>query len=184
MGRRVAAVLPAAGIGAVDPEPLADRIAELRGCICDDHGRPERARSGLVGLFEQLSGSATPRSLDGRVHEALRILRAQPGQTVSLGELGRRVGLSPSRLNVLFVRDVGIPVRRYVRWLRDMVALSHLIAGESVTRAALESGFADSAHLSRTHKQLFSYTPSEFAESADHPPARDSGPDSDERHSL
>jgi AraC-like DNA-binding protein len=43
-----------------------------------------------------------------------------------------------------------------------MDALTQIVRGVSLTTAAHEAGFADSAHLSRTFKHMFGLTPSEL----------------------
>jgi len=40
-------------------------------------------------------------------------------------------------------------------WLRLMRAVERFAAGASLTDAAHEAGFADSAHLSRTFRRMF-----------------------------
>jgi AraC-like DNA-binding protein len=43
-----------------------------------------------------------------------------------------------------------------------MDALTQIVCGVSLTTAAHEAGFADSAHLSRTFKRMFGMTPSDL----------------------
>lgn len=50
-------------------------------------------------------------------------------------------------------------LRSYLLWLRINVAIEAAIAGASWTQAAHKAGFADSAHLSRTHKRMFGIEP-------------------------
>lgn len=63
--------------------------------------------------------------------------------------------LSPSRARHLFVEQTGIPFSAYVLWLRLERAVEGYAAGQSLTVAAHEAGFADSAHFSRTFKRTF-----------------------------
>ncbi|EUA12180.1 bacterial regulatory helix-turn-helix s, AraC family protein [Mycobacterium kansasii 732] len=75
-------------------------------------------------------------------------------------DLAARVGLSAGRLTHLFTAQTGLPMRRYVLWLRLITALRAVAAGNDLTAAAHSAGFADSAHLSRTCRAMFGLAPS------------------------
>jgi AraC-like DNA-binding protein len=75
-------------------------------------------------------------------------------------ELAAQIGLSASRLTHLFTEQVGIPLRRYVLWLRLRVAITRVQDGDDLTGAAHGAGFADSAHLTRTTREMFGLPPS------------------------
>ncbi len=77
------------------------------------------------------------------------------------------VGLSASRLSQLFAAELGLPLRAYVRWTRLRAAARRMQAGDSLTTAAAEAGFADSAHLSRTFQEMFGIAPSQVTRGAD-----------------
>ena len=53
------------------------------------------------------------------------------------------------------MEETGLPFRTYVLWLRVVRAVDAHTKGASLTEAAQEAGFADSAHLSRTFKRMF-----------------------------
>jgi AraC family transcriptional regulator len=55
----------------------------------------------------------------------------------------------------LFVEQTGLPFRTYLLWLRLTKAVESMAAGASLTEAAHEAGFADSAHFSRTFRRMF-----------------------------
>ena len=78
----------------------------------------------------------------------------------SLEGLARAVGLSPSRLMHVFTSSVGIPLRPYLAWLRVQRAAIEIVSGNSLTDAALASGFADAAHMSRTFRRMLGIPPS------------------------
>jgi AraC-like DNA-binding protein len=93
--------------------------------------------------------------LDARVRRALDAVDEQLVERVSARDLARRVSLSLSQLERLFAEQVGLSVRRLVRWRRLRLALVLALDGASLTEAAHAAGFADSAHLSRTVRELF-----------------------------
>jgi AraC-like DNA-binding protein len=96
---------------------------------------------------------------DARIAGILQFLRDAPHDYDSLETLAERAHLSPSRFQHLFKEQVGVPVRRYVLWQKMRRALDLAMAGESVTSAALSSGFADTAHLSRTVRAIMGVAP-------------------------
>ncbi len=108
--------------------------------------------------FERMRGNELS-FVDNRINAALAFLRDSPEAYDSIGALSARVHLSPSRFAHLFKKVVGVPVRRYVLWLKMRRALDLAIAGDSLTTAALSAGFADSAHLSRSVRGMMGVAP-------------------------
>ena len=108
--------------------------------------------------FDRMHGSE-PSFVDNRINTALAFLRDSPQAYDSIEALSARVHLSPSRFAHLFKKVVGVPVRRYVLWLKMRRALDLAIAGDSLTTAALSAGFADSAHLSRSVRAMMGVAP-------------------------
>ncbi|KFX69985.1 AraC family transcriptional regulator [Pseudomonas taeanensis MS-3] len=75
-------------------------------------------------------------------------------------ELAQLVHLSPTRFSHWFVKQTGLPLRSYRRWVRLIVALQHIASGDNLTQAAHSAGFADAAHFSHTFHSLFGIDPS------------------------
>ena len=78
-----------------------------------------------------------------------------------LAQLSREAGLSPRQMRHTFARDVGLPMRAYLRWRRLRRAIAAVEAGANLSTAAASGGFADSAHLSRVFREQFGITPSQ-----------------------
>lgn len=95
------------------------------------------------------------RELDPRIRRVLSWLQAIDGEAATVAEAARVACLSPSRFSHLFVEQVGLPFRTYLLWRRLMRAVSLVSRGESLTSAAHQAGFADSAHFSRTFHRMF-----------------------------
>jgi AraC-like DNA-binding protein len=95
---------------------------------------------------------------DPRLERALAALDQQLSGKVSAHALAQAAHVSLSQLERLFSHQLGLPVRRLVLWRRLRVALQLALAGSTLTEAAHGAGFADSAHFSRTMKQLFGVT--------------------------
>jgi AraC-like DNA-binding protein len=102
------------------------------------------------------------RQRDLRIERALAILKQNVLTPPTASELARSVGLSEGRLIHLFTQEMGLPIRRYVLWLRLREVVFALAESASMTQAAHAAGFADSAHMSRTFREMFGLPPSLF----------------------
>lgn len=105
------------------------------------------------------------RDLDPRIKRILDMLEDIPEKKISSSELAKWVNLSESRLCHFFRKEIGTTIRRYLLWLRLREAIKLILKGNSFTAAAHESGFSDSAHLSRTYRQMFGIPPSNLLKS-------------------
>lgn len=83
------------------------------------------------------------------------------GDELSLARLSQAAGLSPRQMRHTFARDVGLPMRAYVRWKRLWRAVKAVEQGASLSTAATAAGFADSAHLTRVFRAQFGMTPTQ-----------------------
>ncbi|MBV8034720.1 AraC family transcriptional regulator [Roseateles sp.] len=112
------------------------------------------------------AGVEPDEALDARLVRALDYIRRHIGRPLPLGEVAASVALSESRFRHLFVDGTGCSFRAYLLWLRINLAVEAVMAGASWTAAAHQAGFADSAHLSRTHKRMFGIEPSSMRPTA------------------
>ena len=80
-------------------------------------------------------------------------------EKIGVQQLADLAHLSPSRLQHRFARHTGMAVRPYLLWLRLLTAIAAIGRNTTLTDAALEAGFADSAHFSRTFRRRFGFAP-------------------------
>ena len=132
-------------------EPGAFDFDSLQAALADS----ERSLEALERTLRQLPRRALE---DARVERALSALDQQLSGKVSAQALAQAAHVSLSQLERLFANQLGLPVRRLVLWRRLRVALGLALGGSTLTEAAHGAGFADSAHFSRTMKQLFGVT--------------------------
>ena len=116
----------------------ADAQRELRGRL--DHGQGRLAQG---------------------ISAALADLAADPMTRMSQDELSRRLGLERTQALRLFKQSTGTTFRQFKRWTGLQHAARLIVAGALVRTAAMDAGFADTAHLTRTFKQCFGLTPSQ-----------------------
>lgn len=117
---------------------------------------------GIMKIIDESFVTHTKPGMDCRVVKiADKIKKDMPG-SINIEELSREVSLSGDRLIRLFREQTGLPLRRYLLWSRVRASAEYLKRGYSLTDAAHEAGFSDSAHMSRTFKENFGFTPSFF----------------------
>lgn len=131
-----------------DVERLADR---WRGFV--------PSRDDLRTLLVDVRASPE-RHVDPRLLRALDALELE-GATVA--EAAAKVDLSVSRLTHLATATLGAPPRTWRAWFKLRRAISETLFGSfTLTQAAHRAGFADSAHLTRTCKQLTGVRPAQM----------------------
>lgn len=114
----------------------------------------------LEPLLEPPGQIADSFHVDPRIERTVERIKRSPHDLLSAQQLAQEVGLSPSRLLALFKQHVGIPIRRYRLWRRLYQSTLRLSEGCSLTEAAMEAGFADSSHFSRTYLDMIGMQPS------------------------
>lgn len=124
------------------------------------------AEAGLLyrDLLQELWGQQPDQGppIQERIVRLIEELKEELPDQVSVSELASRVGLSEDRFMHVFKAEMGLPVRRYILWLRLHQAARMMKEGVTLTEAAHSAGFADSAHMSRTFKENFGVPPSGF----------------------
>jgi AraC family transcriptional regulator len=181
VGADVSHVLEAVGLGAilfVEPESRAGRaiahsllgktrLAPVPDGLVDDliaelkraHADAGKSNEFLIGIgrsiIARLAGFAEPELPDRRVRNIIAQVASRLDDPMTLAAAAKSVDLSPGRLRHLFVEQTGLPFRTYLLWLRLTKAVAVFAGGRSLTEAAHQAGFSDSAHFSRTFRRMF-----------------------------
>jgi len=92
---------------------------------------------------------------DSRIERVIDIIKDTDGKKISIKALALSISLSESRLQHIFKGRTGISIKKYLQWKRLIDGVNAIIKGNDFTFAAHEAGFADSAHMSRTFKEMF-----------------------------
>lgn len=104
---------------------------------------------------------STQDNLDHRIERLINHLNRCFKQTCLKPEKWRAadvaadLALSEGRFLHLFKAQMGVAWRPFLLWRRMLCAVNILISGESATHAAYVAGFSDSAHLSRSFRNMF-----------------------------
>jgi AraC family transcriptional regulator len=136
------------------------RLAGLPARLLAAFESPHRSDQSLVDCGRSLLTTLAPGSQrDERPEARVRRMSAWASgrldTPLTLAEAAAHVGLSTGRARHLFVEETGLPFRTYLLWRRLMRAAERFSAGSSLTDAALDAGFSDSSHLSRTFRRMF-----------------------------
>ena len=92
---------------------------------------------------------------DDRIVSALTFIRENINEKLSCPQIAQKVYLSPSRFSHLFKEKIGMSFSSYIIYQRLMYVYSAVIGGDSITTAALDAGFADSAHFADVSRRVF-----------------------------
>jgi AraC-like DNA-binding protein len=86
------------------------------------------------------------------------IVRA-PMTRMDQGELAERLRLERTQAMRAFKAVTGMTFREFKRWTALCAATRQIAEGQLVRTAAMDAGFADTAHLTRTFRTAFGTTP-------------------------
>lgn len=138
------------------------RLARLR--LAD--ARVRRAGAAAAGFttadFDRLVlGAVLPaRDVDPRIAPVLAALRAaDPDDTLSAADCAAITGLSVSRFLHLFKAETGVPFRSARMWHRARRFLERAPGAASLTGIAMDLGYPDAAHFSRSIHRTFGMQP-------------------------
>jgi AraC-like DNA-binding protein len=127
-------------------------VAVLRE-MYEDRDSPSWIARGLDDLIGFAGRRERP--VDPRMARVLDSLHESYADLRQVGRVAETVGLSPSRFQHVFTREIGVPFRRYRAWCRMRAAIRAVLDGSNLTTAAHTAGFADQAHFARDFRRTF-----------------------------
>jgi AraC family transcriptional regulator len=100
-----------------------------------------------------------------RINRVIDHIKDHLTETLSVERLARLVHFSPFHFHRIFRSLVGEPLHAFVQRMRLEKAVTQMLYGPSatLTKIALQSGFASSSDFSRTFKQKYGFSPSRFS---------------------
>lgn len=153
--REVVAVLTDAPDVPERDRPLtADQRANLERVALDQLQRLDALPLGL------------PTPVDPRLRAVARLLTARPGDDRTLAALGKEVGAADRTLSRLFRAETGMSFPQWRAQLRLHHSLKLLAVGTSVTRVAVECGYATPSAFIEAFRTTFGTTPGAYRKEA------------------
>jgi AraC-like DNA-binding protein len=122
-----------------------------RRSVAGDPGATEELRARLAFATDPL-----PQKLA----EIVLMMQADPMRRVTQHELVRYLGMERTRALRCFKAAMGLTFRRFKLWSALQHAAVRMAEHELVRTAAIDAGFADTAHLSRVFSSVFGLPPS------------------------
>ena len=108
-------------------------------------------------FFEKHAGAASLRGFEGLVADVVERIDGDRLATIA-GTQGIEATLASAQ--DFLIAERGAPPQSWRAWFRLCNAMGEVLsAGSTLTRAAHEAGFSDSAHLTRCCKQLMGVSP-------------------------
>lgn len=131
----------------------------------------------LEGVLAKIASDAVDRDLQAQQELRTRIahgssacppaiaeivcdIATDPMERMTQVELGKRLNMERTRALRYFKATTGQTFRGYKQWAGLQFAARGMMRGDTVRAAAMDAGFSDTAHLSRTFRQIFGLTPS------------------------
>jgi AraC-like DNA-binding protein len=109
-------------------------------------------------LRDRLTTGATP--VPQQLGVVIESIIAEPMLRLSQLELADRLKMERTSALRMFKAATGVTFRRFKQWSALQHAARQIAAGELVRTAAMDAGFADTAHLTRIFRASFGLTPS------------------------
>lgn len=148
--------------------PLARELIKSFCLLPVDYPEEDSGEARLVQvLLDQLAklpevGFSLPLPSHPRLLELCNELIENPERFSSLGEWAQRLNTSEKTLMRLFQRETGLSFRGWRQRMRLLTSLNALESGDSVTSAALSSGYDSTSAFIAAFKNLFGFTPGEL----------------------
>jgi AraC-like DNA-binding protein len=103
-------------------------------------------------------------SRSGSIERACDFIRAHFSESLSLEELSRVACLSPFHFQRLFLKSKGVSPHEYLVQTRISKARELLLEGHCLAGVAVDTGFVDQSHFTRSFKRIVGITPGRYLE--------------------
>jgi AraC-like DNA-binding protein len=118
----------------------------------------------LAEVMRDGNGFAPDRSVPAPISAARSLIDDDPAAAITLADLARESGLSRFQVLRGFARATGLTAHAYILQRRLAAARRLIAQGRPLAQAALDSGFADQSHMTRTFVRTYGISPGAYAE--------------------
>ncbi|WP_350292423.1 AraC family transcriptional regulator [uncultured Croceitalea sp.] len=117
---------------------------------------------GCISIIQELLDLPQQEPIDKRVEKAIDYIIKSPVKNFKVKEVALEVGLSESRLRHLFKEHVGQSIQNFVKWMRVIDSLNHVLKGKKLINAAYDYGFSDASHMTKSFVEIIGVPPSKI----------------------
>ena len=118
---------------------------------------------GIAGVMYRLENQSESAARSDPIGRATEMIDDRFDRPLQIGQIAKQIGLSVSQLNRRFRSIYQMSPSEYLQRVRVHKASSMLADTDAlISEVALETGFYDQAHLTRTFRRWMGMTPSEF----------------------
>ncbi len=143
------------------PEPIPSRrlVVTNKLPILDS----SRNIIGVAGFSRRVEGFSDNTGKIARFAKVVSYLHENYGKSVHTSRLAEMAGLSESQFNRRFRQTFGTSARQFLLRIRTEAAAQMLQETDAtITTVAIECGFHDHAHLTRTFQRIMHCTPTQY----------------------
>lgn len=138
-----------------EPVVIINGVDDIHKAVCDLINHESLKKSDKIYQMLEAFIDVEKTSMDSRIKDVLLYISKNFHLELSSEALAKQCYLSESRFQHLFKSNMGVSLSKYLLWARVKHAITLISNGYSFTEAAIESGFSDSSHFSRTLKSNF-----------------------------
>jgi len=139
---------------------------EIKSGLLELSGSQEQFWADFKLVMAKVSATNLSLSPDPRISQVLEYVQEKmakhQGEDLTLAKALALSNISESRFLHLFSEQVGISWRQYLLWNKLLAAGRLALTGYNLTDSAYMAGFSDAAHLSRTFKKMFGFSPAKI----------------------
>jgi len=147
-------------VGSAPEEAGSDRLIIYSKVPVRDHGG---RIIGVAGIHREIDAKRFAMASYGRIGEAVQLIHGQFAEDLKTADLARVAGLSPSQFNRRFRVLFQTTPREYLLRVRVNAACRFLeTTSWTVASVAIEAGFFDHSHFTRTFRRLMGLTPARY----------------------
>lgn len=120
----------------------------------------------MLELFVAAERQPADRSAPSWLAHVRAMVERRFQEPLTLRELAEEAGVEPSRLAHAFRRHYGATVGERLRELRVRYAIQRIHSSAALNQIALDAGFSDQSHFTRTFRRATGMTPAAFRRAA------------------
>ena len=107
-----------------------------------------------------LTDSDVTQNVPGRITDAIRYIKQNYNQSITVDEIVNHVGFSRAYFSREFKKHTGVSLITYLNYIRCSQARNMLGKGTSINETAEACGFQNLSYFSKTYRKLMGVLPS------------------------